>query len=56
MDFLGEDIFGRNSLFVLLKSANRNWCFCQDFEVILSKWKEGRKNFRSLKYFSYFAL
>ena len=49
--FWGEDLFGRNSLFILLKSANlfeseRDWCFCQDFVSIK---KEKGKKFRSLE-------
>ena len=50
--FLGG-IFGRNSLFTLLRSAKlfqnmeyeRNWCFCQDFGVMQKK----DKKFRSLE-------
>ena len=50
-DFFGRIILGgflgRNSLFTFLKSAKVfeyewNLCFCQDFGVILSQWKEGR--------------
>ena len=41
-----EDFFGRNSLFILLKSASlfeseRDWCFCQDF-VSIKKEEEGK--------------
>ena len=44
-----EEIFGRNSLFTLLKSAKlfeseMDWCFCQDFVSM-----EKKENFQSLE-------